>query len=60
MEIIFRNYIAEPHYGEDYFLLRKLLLEVEDINYPFGRWDWMISHSNLNREIGRASCRERV
>ena len=50
MNITFRNYIAEPHYGKDYLLLRKFLLETEDINYPFGRWDWMISHSNLNRD----------
>jgi len=50
MKITFRNYIAEPHYGKDYFLLRKFFLEAEDINYSFGRWDWMISHSYLYRD----------
>ena len=50
MTINFRTYNAEPRYGEDYNLLRSFLLELNDINYPFGRWDWMISHSYLNVE----------
>jgi N-acetylglutamate synthase-like GNAT family acetyltransferase len=50
MPINFRTYNAEPRYGEDYNRLRSFLLELDDINYPFGRWDWMISHSYLNAE----------
>ena len=50
MKNTFRNYIAEPRYGKDYLLLRKFLMEAKDINYPFGRWDWMISHSYLKED----------
>ena len=48
--IDFRTYNAEPRYGEDYNRLRSFLLELGDINYSFGRWDWMISHSYLDVE----------
>lgn len=47
MAIIFRNYIDSQRYGEDYCRIREFLLELNDINYSFGRWDWMISHSHL-------------
>lgn len=50
MSITFRNYAPEPQYGEDYNRLRKFFLDVNNINYPFGRWDWMISHSYLEKE----------
>lgn len=56
MRINFRNYVAEPQYGEDYTLLRKFYLELNNINYPFGRWDWMISHSYLNKEGLSKKC----
>lgn len=48
--VSFRNYVAEPRFGEDYDSVRAFCLKVDDINYPFGRWDWMISHSYLNAE----------
>jgi len=47
MSIQFRQYIAAPQYGEDYIRLRRFLLQTEAVNYPFGRWDWMVSHSML-------------
>jgi len=50
MAVTFRNYIAGSRYGEDYNRLRRFYLELEAINYPFGRWDWMISHTYLNEE----------
>lgn len=50
MAITFRNYIDETRYGNDYNQLRKFYLELENVNYPFGRWDWMVSHSHLNEE----------
>lgn len=50
MNIVSRKYIAEPRYGSDYSLIRKFLLSENNINYSFGRWDWMISHSYLNQE----------
>lgn len=50
MAVTFRTYADSQQYGENYNQLRKFLLELEDINYPFGRWDWMISHTNLKRD----------
>lgn len=50
MSISFRNYNAEPRYGEDYKRVRSFLLELNSVNFPFGRWDWMISHSYLDAE----------
>lgn len=50
MPITLRNYIQTPRYGEDYDRLRRFYLELDSTNYPFGRWDWMISHSYLDEE----------
>jgi len=50
MAVTFRNYSAGSRYGEDYNRLRRFYLEIEALNYPFGRWDWMISHTYLNEE----------
>jgi len=45
----FRNYKPEPLFGEDYYALRSFLIKLDNINYPFGRWDWMITHGNLDK-----------
>ncbi|MDL2292383.1 GNAT family N-acetyltransferase [Acholeplasma sp. OttesenSCG-928-E16] len=36
-------------YGTDYYEVRKFLIELNNPNYHFGRWDWMISHSYLEK-----------
>lgn len=48
MAITFRTYRDDVRYGEDYQAVRNFLLALEDLDYPFGRWDWMISHSRLD------------
>ncbi len=48
MTAAFRNYIPEPLFGEDYHKLRAFLIRLDDHNYHFGRWDWMITHINLD------------
>ncbi|MCL2557954.1 MAG: GNAT family N-acetyltransferase [Treponema sp.] len=44
----FRRYENAEPYGEDYRAVRDFLIELDDCNYHFGRWDWMIM--NLGRE----------
>ena len=48
MSVIFRNYIPEPLFGQDYNKLRQLYLDCGTIVYSFCRWDWMITHSYLD------------
>ncbi|HPJ02703.1 MAG TPA: GNAT family N-acetyltransferase [Candidatus Limiplasma sp.] len=48
MAVIFRTYNPEPLFGEDYLALRHFLIQLDDSNYHFGRWDWMITHSHLD------------
>lgn len=50
MAITFQTYTDDERYGADYQRLRRFLLELGDVNYHFGRWDWMISHSYLEAE----------
>ncbi len=49
MSITFRNYNPELIFSEDYYKLRKFLIKLDSHNYHFGRWDWMITHSYLNK-----------
>ena len=49
MPVTFSNYTPEPLFGEDYYKLRDFLIELDNPNYHFGRWDWMITHSYLDR-----------
>ena len=48
MSIKFRNYVNDTKFGEDYYKLRKFLISINDSSYHFGRWDWMITHPNLD------------
>jgi GNAT superfamily N-acetyltransferase len=48
MSVQFRNYHPEPLFGADYALLRDFLIRLDSYNYPFGRWDWMITHGHLD------------
>ncbi len=49
MPIKFRNYINDATFGEDYFKLRDFLVQLDNHNYHYGRWDWMITHSYLDK-----------
>jgi len=46
----FRTYNNDTRFGEDYYKLRRFLLELDDCNWHFGRWDWMITHGMLQEE----------
>jgi len=49
--VLFRNYVPEPLFGDDYYILRSFLLKLGSHNYPFGRWDWMITHGYLEQHF---------
>lgn len=49
MSVVFRTYVPEPLFGEDYHKLRAFLIRLDSHNYHFGRWDWMITHSYLDQ-----------
>ena len=49
MAVTFRNYTPEPLFGVDYHLVRDFLLRLNHHNYPFGRWDWMVTHGYLDK-----------
>ncbi|MCL2704451.1 MAG: GNAT family N-acetyltransferase [Defluviitaleaceae bacterium] len=46
---MFRNYNPDPLFGDDYYALRNFLIKLDSHNYHFGRWDWMITHSYLDK-----------
>lgn len=50
MPVMFRNFACPAGITEDYFLLRAFFLKRGDVDFPFGRWDWMITHGWLNHE----------
>lgn len=50
MGVKFRNYNKELGCSRDYFKVREFLFQKKDIGYPFGRFDWMITHSYLDAD----------
>ena len=50
MSIHFRTYKNETRFGDDYRKIRQFLIDLNNCNYPFGRWDWMITHGMLQEE----------
>lgn len=48
MQIHFRNNCKILGFGNDYYKIREFLLKLNQPNYPFGRWDWMITHTDLD------------
>lgn len=48
MPITFRTYTPQPLFGDDYVKVRNFLIQLDSHNYPFGRWDWMITHGSLD------------
>jgi len=49
MAVVFRNYDPEPLFGKDYRAFREFLLKLDNHTYHFGRFDWMITHSYLDK-----------
>ena len=56
MNLAFRLYASPAGITEDYYLLRAFFLKRLGDDFPFGRWDWMITHGWLDqgavRKIG--------
>jgi len=50
MAVTYRTYNNDTMFGSDYYKLRDFLLRLGDINYPFGRWDWMITGTYRDRD----------
>ena len=42
MSVTFRTYKNTALYGEDYHLIRNFLIDLDNYNYHFGRWDCMV------------------
>jgi ribosomal protein S18 acetylase RimI-like enzyme len=49
MQIYFRNNCKIVNFGEDYYKIRNFLLKLNQPNFSFGRWDWMVTHSDLDQ-----------
>ncbi len=50
----FRRYACPAGITEDYYLLRAFFLKRLGDDFPFGRWDWMITHGWLDQDaVGR-------
>ncbi|MDF2537381.1 MAG: hypothetical protein K0S76_402 [Herbinix sp.] len=53
MTIRFRNY-RDEEFGDDYKKVRTFLLKLNYPGFSFGRWDWMVTHSYLEKNsLGR-------
>ena len=50
MSVTFRHYAGPAGITEDYYLLRDFFLRRRGDDFPFGRWDWMITHGWLDHE----------
>lgn len=50
MTIKFRNYTNIPGITDDYYKVRDFLVRLGSTNYTYARWDWMITHSYLDKE----------
>lgn len=56
MTVTCRSYSAEPFFSQDYLLVRNFLLrinhsELYDPNFTWTRWEWMTTHSALDRSM---------
>ncbi len=53
MPATFRNYSGEKLYTQDYLKVREFLIrinrgKIQSLNFPWGRWEWMIGHGWLD------------
>ena len=51
MPVTFRNYDPSPLFGNDYNAVRNFLVKLDNHNFHFGRWDWMITHGYLDKDV---------
>ena len=49
MAVEFRNNCDILGFAEDYHKIRNFLLKLNYPTYSFGRWDWMVTHPNLDK-----------
>lgn len=49
MAIQFRNYTSKAGITEDYHKVREFLANLGYIEYTYARWDWMATHSYLDK-----------
>lgn len=49
MAIQFRNYTSEAGITEDYFKVRSFFVELGHSEFTYARWDWMTTHSYLDK-----------
>lgn len=50
MSIGFRNYTSKSGITEDYFIVRDFLIDLGYSEFVYARWDWMITHSYLDKD----------
>lgn len=50
MSVCFRNNCDISGYAKDYYKIRNFLLGLSSPSYLFGKWDFMISHYQLQKE----------
>ncbi len=54
MAVQFRNYTAQAGITEDYFKAREFFVQLGYAAFTYVRWDWMITHTCLNKAaVGR-------
>lgn len=49
MVVKFRNYTEVTGITEDYKKIREFLISIGHTEFTYARWDWMITHRNLNK-----------
>lgn len=50
MSIQFRNYTKKSGITEDYHKVREFFVNLGFTEFTYARWDWMITHSHLDRD----------
>lgn len=50
MSIVFRNYTNQAGITDDYYLVRAFLIKAGYCEFTYTRWDWMTTHSYLDKE----------
>jgi len=56
MPATYRHYNPYPLFGDDYHAVRDFIIKLDNHNYHFGRWDWMITHGYLDKEVLPKIC----
>lgn len=50
MSIQFRNYTSESGITDDYYRVREFLIKLGYAEFTYARWDWMTTHSHLDKD----------